>query len=234
MANRQREIDFMKHCTHEEKIIECWQRNASPWIGAIQHDEIASRLLVTNQAIVDAVLLHKPETVLDIGCGEGWLTDTLAQQGVDAYGVDATPALIEFARQNRQGRFAVMAYEQLSQIPDKFAAVVCNFSLLGKESAEQVFTQAGKLLTADGRFIVQTLHPVHCAGELPYVDGWRDGSWAGFSPAFTEPAPWYFRTIPSWEVLFASNGFLAPRIIEPIHPQTGLPASIIFIAELNR
>jgi len=30
------------------------------------------------------------------------------------------------------------------------------------------------------------------------------------------------------------NGFAAPSIIEPINPQTGLPASIIFVAGLKK
>jgi hypothetical protein len=65
-------------------------------------------------------------------------------------------------------------------------------------------------------------------GEGKYEDGWREGSWAGFSSEFTRPAPWYFRTIETWVALFAKKGFRVYNIYEPLHPKTNKPASIIF------
>ena len=66
---------------------------------------------------------------------------------------------------------------------------------------------------------------------LPYEDGWRHGSWAGFSDDFSDPAPWYFRTVESWKKLLVEAGFRLLEMREPIHPGTGKPASVIFIAE---
>lgn len=109
--------------------------------------------------------------------------------------------------------------------------IVCNFGLLGKESVEGVFRAASSLLNSRGSFIVQTLHPVIACGDLPYRDGWREGSWVGFSTAFTDPAPWYFRTLEGWVKLFVDSGFRLREIREPLHPKTQKPASVIFIAE---
>lgn len=39
-------------------------------------------------AFVDLVLARQPQTVLDVGCGEGWLVSALRQRGVAAWGVD--------------------------------------------------------------------------------------------------------------------------------------------------
>ncbi len=50
--------------------------------------------------------------------------------------------------------------------------------------------------------------------------------------AFTDPAPWYFRTLQSWVKLFSDVGMRLLEIREPPHPKTGKPASIIFIARL--
>jgi len=86
-------------------------------------------------------------------------------------------------------------------------------------------------LTKRGTLIIQTLHPVAASGDLPYEDGWRQGSWAGFSEDFSDPAPWYFRTLDSWKRLLDEAGFRPLEIREPIHPGTGKPASVIFIAE---
>ncbi len=43
------------------------------WINIIDNNGIESRRLVTNKAIIDAVCKYNPFSVLDIGCGEGWL-----------------------------------------------------------------------------------------------------------------------------------------------------------------
>lgn len=39
--------------TSDGKIRDSWRKNASPWIKAIKDEQIESRRLVTNQAIVD-------------------------------------------------------------------------------------------------------------------------------------------------------------------------------------
>lgn len=57
-----------------EHILQSWRANAENWIQTIDHQEIESRNIVTNQAIVDTLLSLHPHRVLDVGCGEGWLT----------------------------------------------------------------------------------------------------------------------------------------------------------------
>jgi hypothetical protein len=100
-----------------------------------------------------------------------------------------------------------------------------------KESVDGLFGAIPALMKSHGSFIVQTLHPLTACGDLPYQDGWREGSWYGFSAAFTDPAPWYFRTLESWIALFKSNGFQLLEMREPCHPKTEKPVSVIFIAE---
>ena len=133
------------------------------------------------------------------------------------------------------GDFRMMSYEDIAagKLDLSVDAIVCNFSLIGKESVDGLIARAPRLLAPKGALIVQTLHPLVAGGDAAYRDGWRDGSWAGIEGAFTDPAPWFFRTIESWMRLFAESGFRATGIIEPVHPQTQMPASIIFIARLD-
>ena len=214
----------------DQQIIDSWKKNVQPWVKAIRNGEIESRLLVTNKTIVDAVIERKPKTVLDIGCGEGWLVRELKKVGIDSLGIDVIPELIDFA-QTKGGRFTSLSYEDLSgnMLQEKFDTIVCNFSLLGKESVINVFRQAPFLLNEGGSIIVQTIHPVAGCGEGDYKDGWREGSWAGFSNNFCDPAPWFFRTLETWTNLFLDNGFNIRKILEPVNPKTKKPASIVFI-----
>jgi 2-polyprenyl-3-methyl-5-hydroxy-6-metoxy-1,4-benzoquinol methylase len=214
----------------EAQIQETWRRNAAPWAAAVRDQRIDSRRLVTDQAIVDAIVRQGPRRVLDAGCGEGWLTRRLSALGMDVLGTDAEPALIAAATA-AGGTFRVLSYAELDAgaLPETFDAVVCNFALLGRDSTEALFRAAPRLLRPAGALIVQTLHP-HGAGDaLPYADGWRDGSWAGCGEGFSAPAPWYFRTLESWMRLFCAAGLPRIELQEPLHPDTGRPASVIFV-----
>jgi 2-polyprenyl-3-methyl-5-hydroxy-6-metoxy-1,4-benzoquinol methylase len=220
----------------DEKIVDSWHKNAEPWSAAIRESQIESRTLVTNDAIVRAVLDRDPQTVLDIGCGEGWLTRALVERGVHATGVDAVPALIEEAQRQGIGDFRVASYEDIAagKLQMRVDVAVANFALLGKESVERLLASMPGLLTPGGAVIIQTLHPAVATGDGPYQDGWRAGSWAGFSESFSDPAPWYFRTLESWRSLLAHSGFRLVETREPVHPRTGKPASVIFIADAVR
>lgn len=217
----------------DARIVDSWHKNATPWTDAVRGNQIESRTLVTNRAIIEAVLSRVPRTVLDVGCGEGWLVRALAEHGVRATGVDVVPALVEQARSAGGGEFRVASYEQIvaGELDIAVDLVVANFSLIGKESVEGVVRRIPALLTTHGTMIIQTLHPIVAAGDLPYEDGWRQGSWAGFSDDFSDPAPWYFRTLESWKRLLVDAGFQLLETREPVHPGTGRPASVIFIAE---
>lgn len=220
----------------DAKIIESWQKNAAPWTAAVRENKIESRTLVTDRAILDAIIGRDPGSVLDIGCGEGWLVRALAERGIRATGVDAVPALIEQAKREGggdPGDFRLASYEAIAagELQISVDVAVANFALLGKESVERLLEHAPDLLAPRGALIIQTLHPVVACGDLPYMDGWRAGSWAGFSADFTDPAPWYFRTLESWIRLLGASGFRVVEMREPPHPITRKPASVVFIAE---
>ncbi len=217
---------------HERHILDCWHQNADLWVDAIRNQEIASRVLATDMAIENAILATQPTSVIDVGCGEGWLVRRLLRRGIAARGLDVVPALVESA--SRQGgEFAVASYDDIARgaVAWRADAVGCNFALIGKDSTEQLLRGVASLINPGGHFIVQTLHPVEACGTLPYEDGWRQGSWDGFNQRFTNAAPWYFRTLESWRSLFAACGLQLVSEHWPIHPRTGRPASVVFAAK---
>jgi len=218
----------------DARVIESWRKNTTAWTRAVRERQIDSRRQATDQAIIDAVMSYAPHSLLDIGCGEGWLIRALAGGGMRLIGVDAVPAMIDSARAGGGGEFHLGSYQDLADGNLKFLTdiAVCNFSLIGKESVDAIFAAVPSLLTAQGVFIVQTLHPMSACGALDYKDGWRAGTWDGFGPEFSDPAPWYFRTLGSWLELFGEHGLRLLELREPLLPATGQPASVIFIADL--
>lgn len=219
----------------DEKIIESWKKNVNPWVTAIRNGEINSRVQTTDQAIFDAVSRTSPKSVLDIGCGEGWLVRKLTKAGFDTLGIDVVPELINAAIKEGAGRYKVLTYEDISYdvLNEKYDVVVSNFSLLGNESVTNIFGKLPSILADGGYFIVQTIHPITGNDQTEYKDGWRKGSWDGFNETFTDPAPWYFRTLESWRSLFEANGFKLERIEEPINKSTGVATSIVFVGRIE-
>ena len=183
----------------EKLIIESWHVNAANWINLIDTNGIESRRLVTNKAIIEAVCNNKPASVLDVGCGEGWLAKELYEKGIAVTGVDVIPALIEKAKQKVPGNFLVASYEDIYlrkiSFPKLFYAIVINFALIGKESTENLLSVLPKYLTGTGKLFIQTLHPRSREAINDYQSGWKEGSWEGLGDQFSLPYQWYFTLI---------------------------------------
>lgn len=217
----------------EKQIVESWQRNAAPWVAALDQQAIASRVAVTNGAIVNAVLSHHPQRVLDVGCGEGWLMRELAGHGIDVAGFDAVAELVAEAKARGSKNCQCIAYEALDTVvwPQTFDLAVCNFSLLG-ESVEQPLRSLKQALSASGHLLVQTLHPCFITRGESYCSTWLKGSWEGLPDhlhrQFKDAPPWYFRTLSDWSFVFQRAGYSIAKIDEPSMDDGSLPLSILF------
>lgn len=216
----------------EKAIIDSWQTNANAWIDIIGNNGIESRKLITNKAIIDTVININPSTVLDIGCGEGWLAKELTDRGAAVTGIDVIPALIENAKAKTQGTFIVASYEDIAQgrvsLPHRFDAIVINFALIGKESTESLLKALPSLLNVDGRLFIQTLHPYSRKESGDYSSGWKTGSWTGLGHQFTQPYEWYFRTLEDWIQLLNESGFTKVIAADILHPVNDSKLSVIF------
>lgn len=217
-------------------VLHCWQENAAAWTAAVRLAKIRSRTIVTNQAIVDAILSRSPKRVLDMGCGEGWLSWHLASNGISVVGIDAIDALIKAAKNFPSNaavkpQFHTRAYDEVAQAlkGEYFDLIVCNFSLLDRDGVATLLREIPALLSENGELLIQTLHPDYVDTIATGSDGWRAESWQGIGDEFRGHAPWYYRTMASWRLLFAQSGLHLHSLIEPLHPETGVPASVIFV-----
>ena len=219
----------------DSQVLRSWEANARPWIGVIRDDRIESRRLVTNAAIIDAVVDRRARSALDIGCGEGWLARELSAMDIHTIGVDAIPELIEHARTLGPGDFRVASYEDIvtGALDVTVDVAVANFSLIGREAVDALIHYSPRLLNPGGALVIQTLHPVIASADAPYVDGWREGSWTGIDGEFRDAPPWYFRTLSTWFTLLRASGLFVSRLLEPVHPVTKKPLSVIFVASVS-
>lgn len=215
------------------RLVPTWTDNATVWTRAVRDGGVPSRRLGTDAAVVEAVLAGLPPAgrVLDLGCGEGWLVRALGALGVAVHGVDASVPLVEAAAEAGGGTFEVLDFESAAEDPARlggpYDVAVLNFSLLG-ERVVGLLGAVRQRLDVGGRVVVQTAHPV--AAGAPYREGWREETFEGFEGDFT-PMPWFFRPFGSWVRTLDAAGLRLAEVREPLHPETGVPLSLLLVAE---
>ena len=215
-----------------------WDLNAEAWTRAVRSGAIRSRVLATDAALLSAIRshaptdAHRPTRLLDLGCGEGWLARALVQEhrGFEYVGVDVSAALLRAARESGGGRFVEGSHADLDDACSSFHAdlVVCNFALFGQSELPAMLHAVHPRLGSHGRLIIQTLHP-HADTAVAYVDGWREAGWDGLGPGFRGSNRWYFRTLESWLSAFSEHGLALVSLREPLNPESGRPASVLFV-----
>lgn len=213
----------------DEAIHPTWVANAAVWTTAVRSGAIASRRLATDGAIVAAATALAPASVLDLGCGEGWLARALGARGIAVTGIDGSAPLIAAAERDGGGRFLTVSYAEFTGDParagSRFDLTIANFALLQQDLAPLLCAVA----RVSRSFLLQTLHPAAVAP--PYRDGWRREDFSAFPDgADWQPMPWYFRTIGSWVAVLAESGWQIASIAEPLHPETAQPLSLVILA----
>ena len=110
-------------------------------------------------------------------------------------------------------------------------------ALAGPERAGRMGIADGQVFRTKGQLAIDICTDAYAdgvvfdfaCGDEVYGCGWRKGAWAGASEEFHAPALCYFRTMESWMMLLTENGFDILETREPLRPNTGQPASVIFI-----
>lgn len=210
----------------EARLATSWEGNAYAWTHVIREEKVESRRLTTNAAILDAVRRWSPKSVVDVGCGEGWLCRALRKGGIATVGIDGAAALIAIAREaDPEGDYRAMAYHEIApgRIPPSDLAV-CNFSMLD-DRLHAFFAAMHALVHPDGRLVVQTVHPLNFE---PYAAGWQEERFEGFGLPFPSVMPWYAHPLSAWVNEAVAAGWHLLALQEPRHPATGRVLSALF------
>jgi len=169
--------------------------------------------------VVDLLAPQNGERILDLGCGDGALTQKLVDLGCRVVAVDGSAAQIEAAR--RLGLDArVMNAEQL-EFAAEFDAVFSNAALHWMKRADDVIGGVWRALRPGGRFVAE------CGGHgcVATIIAALDGALAerGIDPRTVNP--WYFPTADDYAARLRARGF-AVRSIALFPRPTALPGDV--------
>jgi trans-aconitate methyltransferase len=166
------------------------------------------------------LLEPKPgELILDLGCGDGALTEKIKAAGSDVIGIDTSRAFLEAARA-RGLSVALMDGHKLA-LKRRFDAVFSNAALHWMKRPEQVIEGVANCLKAGGRFVgefggkgnVETIRAaLHQESRKRGIDPWRVD-------------PWYYPSTQEYSQLLHRCGFTV-NYTELIPRPTKLPGDI--------
>lgn len=176
-------------------------------------------------SVVELLAPQPEETILDLGCGSGELTERIAQAGATVVGLDASPEMVALARRQFPELEFRVADATTFDFREQFDAVFSNAALHWMPEATAVVQRVYQHLRPGGRFVAElggrgnvaqivaaTLHQLRQHGH-PRPQG---ANW------------WYFPSVGEYAALLEQQGFrvrLAWHFDRPTplaDPETGL------------
>jgi trans-aconitate methyltransferase len=156
--------------------------------------------------LVELLAPRPGERVLDLGCGDGALTEKLVELGCSVVGVDASPEQVAAAR--ARGLDARVAEGEALPFTSEFNAVFSNAALHWMKDAGAVVDGVWRALRPGGRFVAEL-------GGEGNVARIRAACREALLRRAIDPAavdPWYFPSAQAYQALLEARGFRVTSI----------------------
>ena len=194
--------------------------SSQQWNAAAYADN-AHFVPALGQPVLDLLQPQSGERILDLGCGDGALTEKLVASRAQVVGVDSSPDMIRAALQ--RGLDARVMDVRALVFDNEFDAVFSNAVLHWiKDDPDTPIGSAFRALKTGGRFVGEL-------GGHGCVDAITVALVASLERRGVKDAaswiPWYFPTVKDYEVRLRRAGFV-PRSVQLIPRPTPLPTGM--------
>ncbi len=140
-----------------DKYADHWWDGSQKWLRALQN------LVPPRLAYFDQVAVWPGRTVLDLGCGGGFMSEALALRAADVIGVDVSRGAIAIAEQHAASRGLAIRYlvasgEDLPLLSGCVDCVVCVDVLEHVQSLDHVLDEICRVLRPGGLLLFDTIN----------------------------------------------------------------------------
>ena len=143
-----------------------WNRNAEWWDEQTGEGSKFQRVLI-GPATERLLALRPGEGVLDIACGNGAFSRSMARLGAQVVAFDFSERFLERAKARTNEHAERIDYRlvdatdeaQLLALGSQFDAAVCTMALMDMATVEPLMSALSRLLKPGGRFVFSVLHP---------------------------------------------------------------------------
>lgn len=132
------------------------------------------------------LVYNQSQTILDAGCGNGWLVNALAPKLSSIVGCDASTELLKDARQHiPSGSFTQASLSEPLPYPEgHFDAIILNMVAQDVSDLNALFSHTTKVLRKHGTMLVTIPNPFYAYPKGVWKRGWL-GRIFGLKPKLT-------------------------------------------------
>ena len=203
-----------------------WDAAADEWENKIGDRGDLFRQHKITPLIFDLLPECEGKTVLDVGCGNGYLIPMLNNKGFAAYGLDISPRQL-FHAQKRVAKDCLYEtdIEKIETLPSKKCdIVICSMVLDGLQNLYAAFRGCYRLLKQRGYLIITLPHPAHYLefGKFKKrVSRHKYPEELQLEAVMTKMKKtviFFHRPIRSYVNALIDNGFFIRKMVEPATP----------------
>jgi 2-polyprenyl-3-methyl-5-hydroxy-6-metoxy-1,4-benzoquinol methylase len=165
----------LKQAASENQISAAWDTFAHEWAGGYTEHGDLNRQYVVDPVVLQLMGSVEGLSILDAGCGNGYLCRLLAKRGARIVGVDVSKEFIQMARQQEKKLPLGIEYHvgtlcNLNLFQDEgFDVVVSNLVLMDLPDLDKAISELHRVLKRGGRLVFSIMHPCFAS---PPVHGW--------------------------------------------------------------
>jgi ubiquinone/menaquinone biosynthesis C-methylase UbiE len=153
-----------------------WNKVADWYDELVEGDDDSYQAKVLLPNLLRIVGNCENQSIIDIGCGQGFFSRALRDSGAKVIGIDLAPNLIKVAKEKEENKnsskidYRVLSASSLSGIEDyNFDKAISVLAIQNMDKYREVISEAFRVLKPEGKFIIILNHP---AFRIPKHSKW--------------------------------------------------------------